>query len=30
MEERVGQQLPPDFALNDVTHSAVVRQADEL
>lgn len=30
VEERVGQQLPADFALNDVTHGAVVRQANEL
>lgn len=30
MEERVGQQLPTDFALNDVTHGAVIWQADEL
>lgn len=30
VEERIGQQLPPDFALNDVTHGAVVWQADEL
>lgn len=30
MEERIGQQMPTNFALNDVTHSAVIRQADQL
>jgi len=30
VEERVGQQLSANFALDDVSHGAVVRQADEL
>lgn len=30
VEERVGQQLPANFALDDVPHGAVIRQADEL
>lgn len=30
VEERVGQQLPTNFALDDVPHGAVIRQADEL
>lgn len=30
VEECTGNQLPPNFALDDVTHGAVIRQADEL
>lgn len=30
VEECIGNQLPTNFALDDVTHSAVIRQADEL